>query len=276
VKPEWARECGLPDDCLVTTGIHDSNANFLPYLAKGHSDFLLNSTGTWCVLMRGSETLELNDDEIRAKVFFNQDALGRPVRTSLGTLGMDYDTFMGFTETKDTGDLDAARSVIAKRELFVVPGVLPDATAFPGSRARVVNGVQSFPLDELQKQEGKPFSGLGQAYCAAVNLGLALATARLLRWCGIGRGTTVFIEGGFAKNTTYCQALAAFCPGQSLALTTLKEGTSFGAAITAWMAADKRTLEEVGHLFTIETTPVPRADLGDLAPYVDAFHTLVP
>jgi len=275
VKSELARECGLPADCKVALGIHDSNANFLPYLAKGYDDFLLNSTGTWCVLMRNSDSLTLTDAEIEAKVFFNQDALGRPVRTSLVTLGMDYDTFSGFTDAKDMSDIDAVKQVIESRELFVVPGVLSDATAFPGATPRVVDGETVYALDALQEQGGQLFTAPGQHYFAALNLGLAIATARMLAWCGIKKGTTVFIEGGFAKNTVYCASLAALCPEQTFALTSMKEGTSFGAAITGWMAATGSSLQNIGKKFTIETTSIPYRDLGNLDAYTTAFNDLV-
>ncbi len=271
IRPEWAQETGVPADCQVTLGIHDSNANYLPYLAQEHTDFLLNSTGTWCVLMRPSNTVHLTDAEIEAKVFFNQDAFARPVRTSLTTSGMDYDAYREFTDAKDEGDLDAARRVIRERSLFVVPGVLPDARAFPGETPRVVRGDKVYPLDDLRRDGGKPFSELGQDYYAALDLGLALATKRMLGHCGIGSETTVFIEGGFAKNRTYCQALAALCPTQKFRLTRAREGTSFGAALTGWMAADGLSLEEAGRRFTIESDPVVAEDLGDVTAYEAAF-----
>jgi L-fuculokinase len=274
VKCDLAREYALPPDCEVTFGIHDSNANFLPYRAKGYDDFLLNSTGTWCVLMRNSEKVTLTDEEIEAKVFFNQDALGRPVRTSLITLGMDYDTFSGFTDVKDMSDADVLKQVVESRDLFVVPGVLPDATAFPGATPRVVHGERTYTLDALQKEAGTLMTDLGQRYFAALNLGLAIATARMLARCGIGKGTTVFIEGGFAKNSAYCAALAALCPEQMFALTSMKEGTSLGAALTGWMAATNCSLEDVGKKFTIETTPIASQDLGNLEPYRTAFNDL--
>ena len=136
VKPEIASACGLPADCRVTLGIHDSNANLLPYLAKGYDNFLLNSTGTWCVLMRPAKSPDLTDDEVRAKVFFNLDAYGHPVRTLIFPAGMEYDTFRAFAGGRDSSDADTVRRVVAGRSLFVVPGVMPDATAFPRTARR--------------------------------------------------------------------------------------------------------------------------------------------
>lgn len=274
VKPELADECGLAPDCKVSLGIHDSNANYLPYLARGYDDFLLNSTGTWFVLMRGSDTVTLDDAEIEHRVFFNMDALGRPIRTLLMTGGMDYDEFLSFTECEDESDIEAAARVVNARDLFVVPGVLPGGTAFPAATPRVQHGDTAYTLADLRQQEGTPFTHLGQDYPAALNLGLVLATAANLRWCGAGEGTTVFIEGGFAHNTAYCRLLGALCPGQRFALTSVKEGTSFGTALTGWMLATGKSLEEIGTEFTIETTYIEPAEIAGMDEYRDAYMDL--
>ena len=274
VKPGLAADCGLPADCKVTLGIHDSNANFLPYLTQGYDNFLLNSTGTWCVLMRQAASTELSDDEIAAKVFFNLDALNRPVRTCIFPAGMEYDTFRGLTDAADESDAEMVRRVVAGKSLFVIPGVLPDATAFPGATPRVVNGEDIHLLADLKERDDAPLAGLGQDYYAALNLSLAFATRKMLSRCDIGPGTTVFIEGGFANNQTYCELLAALCPDQTFVLTSMKEGTSFGAALTGWMVVEDLSLEEIGREFSIETTELARRDFGDLAGYEEAFNRL--
>lgn len=275
MRPGMAHACGLREDCAVTMGIHDSNANFLPYLAQGHKDFILNSTGTWCVVMRQAPNPELTDEEITAKVFYNLDAFGKPLKTSIFPAGLEYDTFRQFTDARDADDREAAQDVIAKRELFVVPGVLPDAAPFPGATPRVVDRGRSYLLRDLEKDQGKPMAELGQAYYAALNLSLAFATRDCLRRCGAQRGTKVFIEGGFAKNKIYCELLAALCPDCTIALTSLKEGTSFGAALTGWMCAEGLSLDAIGREFSIETSEVPRQYFGDLQAYEDTFQALL-
>jgi hypothetical protein len=57
-------------------------------------------------------------------------------------------------------------------------------------------------------------------------------------------------------------------------LTSVKEGTSFGAALTGWMLAESMTLDEIGKEFSIQTTPISRADIGDLRPYEVEFMRL--
>jgi sugar (pentulose or hexulose) kinase len=275
LKTEIVEDCGLGNTCPVTMGIHDSNANLVPYLAKGFKDFVLNSTGTWCVGMRQSQTADFTDDEIRAKVLYNLDAFGKPLKTSIFPAGMEYDTFRGFTAEKDAGDFAAVRDVVARKDTFVIPGVLPDATAFPGATARVVSQGKVHTLDDLGEDPGKPMSSLGQTYFAALDLSLALATRQMLERCGAQPGTTVFVEGGFANNPIYCSTLAALCPDNPIALTSMKEGTSFGAAVTAWMAAEQCSLDAVGQDFGIETETIEVENFGDLDGYASAFEALL-
>jgi hypothetical protein len=217
--------------------------------------------------MRPASTIHLSPQEIEAKVFFNRDAFGHPVRTCIFPAGMEYDTFRSFTQLKDESDADTVRAVVRDKNLFVIPGVLPNASAFPGATPRVVEGKRVYLLDDLRNQPDAPMTRLGQAYYGALNLALALATRKMLAWCDVTQGTTVFIEGGFAKNKVYCELLATLCPEQHFALTNVKEGTSFGAALTGWMLADGLSLADIGKEFTIQTTPIHPQDFGDLASY---------
>ena len=67
-------------------GIHDSNANFLPYLAKGYANCILNSTGTWCVAMQSGSARRLTDEEIRAQDLLQSRCL-QPAGEDLGVSG---------------------------------------------------------------------------------------------------------------------------------------------------------------------------------------------
>lgn len=275
VKPELARACNLPEDCQVTLGIHDSNANFLPYLAKGYEKFILNSTGTWCVLMGQSPTPLLTEAEVKAKVFYNLDAFNRPLKTAIFPGGMEYDKFGALTDAKDESTVEDVRKVIAEKRIFIVPGVMPAASAFPGVDAKVVVDGEAALYAELENAGGAPYSHLGQDYYAALNVSLALATRQLLERCGGEHGSMVFTEGGFSNNKRYCELLAALCPDYTLALTSQAEGTAFGAALTAWMLAEGKDLKQMGEEFDIESTPVAPPDFGDVAGYWEAFKTHV-
>lgn len=275
VTPAIAQECGLPTDCKVTLGIHDSNANFLPYLAQGYPNCILNSTGTWCVAMQLAASPDLTDDEIAHKIFFNVDVLNRPVKTSVFPGGLEYETFTGFTSLQDTNDEATLSQVVRDRDLFIITGVLPDATIFAGSVARVVHQDKTYLLKDLRNASDKPMTALGASYLAALNLSLAIQSAEVFKRFGASAGTTVFIEGGFARNPQYCELLAALCPDLSIVLTSLPEGTSMGAALLGWMLLSGKDMAEIGKEFTIETRTVTAKSHEGLDEYVAAFHKQV-
>ena len=82
LTPRMQVELGLPP-LPVVVGIHDSNAALLPYLvAFGERDFVLNTTGTWCVAMHRVANYGYADDELGRKVIFNIDALAGPKRSA--------------------------------------------------------------------------------------------------------------------------------------------------------------------------------------------------
>ncbi|HWP68663.1 MAG TPA: FGGY family carbohydrate kinase, partial [Rectinemataceae bacterium] len=94
--PDVAAKCGLSPSTIVTMGIHDSNASLLPYLVKGYgTEFIVNSTGTWCVLMHPQEHYGFSPDEIGKVVFFNRSAYNKPVKTAIFLGGKEYEVWTG-------------------------------------------------------------------------------------------------------------------------------------------------------------------------------------
>ncbi len=272
LRENWIEECGVGAECKVAVGIHDSNANLLPYLARDESEFLLNSTGTWCVLMRPSRKSTLTDEQLAADVFFNQSAYGGPVLTGLLPAGMEYEAFAKFAPFADAQDEESLAKVAADRDLFVIPGTLPDVPAFPGAMPGLIVGNRRYSLQELQSGAAASVIGtLRQRYFAALNLALALATKRALTHLDAPRGTRAYIEGGFASNLVYCRLVAKLCPNFDWHLTPAKEGTAFGAALCGWAAVENVDPRRLACRYTITTRTVPPLDQSRIGQYETEF-----
>jgi sugar (pentulose or hexulose) kinase len=56
LRPELAATTGLNAACRVLTGIHDSNASYLAYLASTAPPFTVVSSGTWVICMAAGST----------------------------------------------------------------------------------------------------------------------------------------------------------------------------------------------------------------------------
>jgi len=271
--PKVAAKCGLPPSTLVTMGIHDSNASLLPYLAKGYgTEFIVNSTGTWCVLMHPQEHYGFSPGEIGKVVFFNRSAYNMPVKTAIFLGGKEYEVWTDLFETGARGGVgrgarpdsrpdsrqDAALYAAALRECsaFILPEIVPGSGQFPGSIPQAVENGIRYRLPGIESGASRPaFLGNPAKAKAVLNLSLALQTIVALERAGLADGQSIFTEGGFRNNPEYNAILAAALPRNSVFLTDMDEATSFGAALTALAALRGATPSALSGLFSIGRVP---------------------
>jgi sugar (pentulose or hexulose) kinase len=278
IRPEIAARTGLSPGTQVTLGIHDSNAALLPYLLKHGSRFVLNSTGTWCVVMRPAEEVAFQPEEIGKVVFYNLDAFGRPVKTSIFMAGIEYDTYTALIRRISGAsqappfDLERYRRIVAERRLFILPGVARGTGQFPDSTPRIVEGERVTPLEAVQAGGEVPalLRDPAAAY-AVLNLSLAVQTrVALLRAGARDDGTPIFTEGGFRRNEDYNRLVQAFFPRSEAFLTNLEEASAFGAALLAKVALERRDIRELGTGFEVERRQVTPCRLDGLEAYGEA------
>ncbi len=265
VRPEIAAALGVPDTCVVTCGIHDSNASLLPYLLKeAGDDFILDSTGTWCVAMSPGGRFPLAKEELGKEVFFNLSAFGKPVKTTIFRGGAE---FAYWTEKLgrgkehpaelDTGQLDK----VFESGAAVLPTLFPGSGMFPRSRASLIRA------ERLLEDPALAF--------AALDLGLAIQSRVALKGTNSAAHPTIFVEGGFRNNVPYVKLLAALFPGSKVFLSDLSEATAFGAAITAKCAVEQCAPDAVAGAFSIATTPVVAPAIEGLEAYAQEYLALV-
>ncbi|MFW6215469.1 MAG: FGGY-family carbohydrate kinase [Alkalispirochaetaceae bacterium] len=279
ITEDFAEKSGLHPDTVVTLGIHDSNSSLLPYLIKKKDeDFVLNSTGTWCVAMHPTDTVAFAEDEIGKSVFFNISAFGTPVKTTLLAGGLEFETYTEILKSIDgTPQLPdynrpLYKRLIEERGHFVLPSVLAGTGQFPSSKPRVVENGAVYHLEEIREGRRIPefFNDFPAAF-AAVNLSLAIQTEISLKRVGLTDGVSIYTEGGFRNNPDYNALLTAFFENSPVYLTGMEEATSFGAALLAKSAQEETPVEGLGELFEIETQEVRRESFEHLREYVAAF-----
>jgi sugar (pentulose or hexulose) kinase len=103
VTEEWITRTGLPRDCVVLCGLHDSNSALLA--ARGHAEIVTNdatvlSTGTWFVAMRSPAAGTTVDTSALAEArdcLINVDVQGAPIPSA---------RFMGGREAELLAGLD--------------------------------------------------------------------------------------------------------------------------------------------------------------------------
>ena len=282
LRPQITKRTGLSSDTIVTMGIHDSNASLLPHIVKrSGKEFVLNSTGTWCVLMHPQEEYRFSDQELGKVVFFNRSAFNKPVKTAIFLGGMEYEKWSGLAAAHSGGapaepGPAAYRTLLREKSVFILPELVPGSGQFPGSAPRAVQAGRTYALGDIESGASVPpfFKEPGTAM-AALNVSLALQTVVALERSGLSDGADVFTEGGFRRNAGYNGALAAALPRNPAYLTGMEEATSFGAAMTALAALRAESPELLADRFEIEYKPVaPMEDLDALDEYRSAWMRL--
>jgi len=282
IRPQIARRTGLAADTLVTLGIHDSNASLLPYLIKTKEQFVLNSSGTWCVCMHPARQVSFSPEELGKVVFYNLSAFGRPVKTAIFMGGMEFDTYLGLF--KGLGgerpfpvlDLSVYRKLAAERQRFILPSVVRGTGQFPASDPVSWDSGRRYPLAEIDKGQRVPpfFRDFPTAY-AVLNLSLAIQSKVAVQRAGLEEGMSLFLEGGFRKNEHYASLLAALFPRCPMYLTNLEEATAFGAALLAKAAVEGRQPRELDGTFELDKVPVDPLALPELEGYTESFLKLL-
>jgi sugar (pentulose or hexulose) kinase len=205
IKPEIAAQIGLAGPVPVYCGIHDSNASLLPHLLAAEAPFSVVSTGTWAVLFAVGGTVAGLDPARDTLV--NVDAFGRPVPSARYMAGREFDVMTDGAPV--TPDLAVVSAVLAGSAM-AFPAFAPGTGPFSNVAGR-------WTKDDLSPA----------AKTAVASLYAALMTEICLELLGAD-GASV-IEGPFARNALYREALAA-ATGRPVQASDSATGTSAGAA----------------------------------------------
>jgi sugar (pentulose or hexulose) kinase len=221
VTQEWSDRCGLPKDCEVICGLHDSNAALLA--TRGYPEIdgrecTVLSTGTWFVAMRSAATdakIDLSSIPEARDCLINVDVSGRPVPSARFMGGRDVELLEVATgaqvDIANCGDalVNIAQTMV-KNNVFAIPTFENGVGPFPKSVGRWVQR----PSDQIGRR-------------AVAGLYLALMANTCLDM--IDSRETLVVEGRFATDAVFTRALAALRPSQKVFLSDVNNSLPYGA-----------------------------------------------
>jgi L-fuculokinase len=283
ITPEVAKRTGLPPTTPVLVGVHDSNSSLIPYLLAGAKNFVLNSTGTWCVAMKPEEQAVLRPQDIGKTVFYNLSVENKPVKTAIFLGGLEFQTWTELLQSLNNRkdypafSQEITEKILKEADLFILPGVVQGAGQYPESKASLVWQGTSFSLSDLQAKSSKIPEILyhyEETY-AALLLSLALHTKAAFDQLDFSPGTEIYTEGGFRQTPGYNILMASLFPNNPLYTTEIEEATSYGAALLGWAHGTKEGLRGLSKFATFEKHPFSPVDLKGLDEYSGKFFQLV-
>jgi len=269
---------GLDHDTIVTTGIHDSNSSLLPYLINGEENFILHSTGTWCVVMHPTEELSFTEEELGKMVFYNISANKDLVKTAIFMGGLEFETYTKILqkihkrEDYLVEEMDLIREIVTQKEHFILPGIVKGAGQFPDSDPRIIDSGLEFSLKEVAEGGIVPpfFKDYKKTYLVLV-LSLAMQTKVAIDRINAPAGAPIYIEGGFRHNINYVKLIASMFPQSPVYLTNINEATSYGAALLSKAAYEKKDTSELKDFVDIEFNLIKPARIDNLYEYESEF-----
>jgi len=215
LKPALAARWGLAAGTPVACGIHDSNASLLPHLLDHRRPFAVVSTGTWAISFAvGASTDGLDPTR---DTLANVNVFGDPIPSARFMGGREFELL---TDGAPAAPAPATVDQVLEEGLMVLPAAVPESGPFQGRPARWT---------------GDPGSLSPETRTAVASLYLALMTDTCLGL--IGADGPVIVEGPFAGNALYCNAVASLTGRGVRASTESATGTSVGAALLFEAAA---------------------------------------
>ncbi|MDA3937771.1 MAG: FGGY family carbohydrate kinase [Spirochaetia bacterium] len=272
------KKTGLNPDTIVTTGIHDSNSSLLPYLINGEEKFILNSTGTWCVVMHPTKELSFTKEELGKMVFYNISANRDLVKTAIFMGGLEFETYTDILKKLHNRydypelDIKTTEQILFDRKNFILPGVVKGAGQFPDSEPRIFENNRVYHLSELQNEDHFPefFNNYEKAYHILV-LSLVIQTKVAIERVNAPSNSPIYIEGGFRHNKSYIKLIASIFPNNPVYITNVSEATSFGAALLGKGAYEGKENMELKEFVNIDSRRIESVKIDGFKGYFDTF-----
>jgi sugar (pentulose or hexulose) kinase len=211
-------------------GIHDSSAALAPYIMAAPENFVLISTGTWCINMNPFNSEPLTKEELEQDCLCYMGVHGKPVKSSRFFLGRIHDLNVErleeyfFTDESAYKEVDPPMSTI--RELWESG---EETQVF--FRKEIPVGLVDLGV------ECRQFGSFDEAYTRLM-VDLCRKAVHSIRLILAEEDKTehLYLTGGFARNPIFRTIICLAFPGKRVFTSDVDNASSLGAAL---VMADK-------------------------------------
>jgi sugar (pentulose or hexulose) kinase len=207
---EVVAKTGLPANCQVLCGVHDSNAAYHCQLSGRASDagFAVISSGTWIITMaRGTDLTRL---DAKRDMLANVDAQGEPVATARFMGGREYALIAGPLAARGSASPAALQRVVTQRA-YALPSFAAGSGPYPERKGQLTNA-DTLDIDQRS---------------ALATLYLALMCEQ--RLAELGASGDVVIDGPLAADPLFAGVMAALLPHRKVLRSDGRAGIARGA-----------------------------------------------
>ncbi len=211
-------------------GIHDSSSSLVPYLKGSKEEFILISTGTWCIFMNPFNPEPLTPGQLQRDSLCYMSIQQQQVKSSR--------LFLGHIHDAHVEKLNKHFGVVREHYKSIKTTSEKVSRLLMNSRGRVFFR-QGVPADYVDSSVSlSQFLTFADAYhqLMADLVDLCLESLDLI--IPVEDHTkTVYVSGGFARNELFVRLLAARLPGKKVYTSEVDNATALGAAMVVYEAA---------------------------------------
>lgn len=206
----------------VGSGLHDSSAALIPYLASFHEPFILLSTGTWCISINPFNREPLTPAELQQDCLCYLSFQGNPVKASRLFAGYEHEQQVKRLAAHFLKPSDYYKTVALQEAL------LPQNTTewHADAHASAMLNASAFKDKSLHN-----FASYEEAYhqlMADLVAQQVYSTTLVLNGSPVKR---IFVDGGFSKNPIYMHLLAGAFPHIEVYAASVAQASAIGAAL---------------------------------------------
>ena len=209
----------------IGIGIHDSSASLAPYFAGSQGNFLLASTGTWCINMNPFNSEKLTEYQLSKDCLCYMSITQQPVKSSRLFLGHFHDT-------------------LSKRlsNYFRLPEnnykkIKPDFELLKTLKGKFKSGKIFFKPEPASREmkediDFSVFKSFEEGYhTLMIELNDLTVEAINLVIPSDDKTKNIYITGGFSRNELFVKMLAAAYPSKKVYTSEIDNATALGTAL---------------------------------------------
>ena len=208
-------------------GIHDSSSSLVPYFMGTNEQFLLVSTGTWCINMNPFNEEPLTAEQLQNDCLCYLSVQQKPVKSSRLFMGHIHDVNV----TRITSYFGVAEN--AFKQVKPNNNLILNYLDEKENRIFFKNGMPKSYLDE--SVELGIFSSFEEAYTRFIyDLTQVCADSIRLIIPANDQVEKLFVSGGFARNEIFVRLLGNIFPEKEVFTSEVDNSSAMGAALVVW------------------------------------------
>ncbi|CCH54678.1 carbohydrate kinase FGGY [Fibrisoma limi BUZ 3] len=206
-------------------GLHDSSSVIMAYLSRCQGEFMVLSTGTWCITLNPFNTQPLTDEQLHRDCLSYLTVGGAFIKASRLFMGREHDYQVARIAEHFNLTPDFSRQVPYRADLVERLRQSDQNRLQPACMA----GTGPFPNQPPGDWDVSAFASAEEAYTRLMIDLVELLTISIKL---IDQNTpTIYVDGGFARSQLFMQLLANRFPEKAVYTSLLPQATAIGAAL---------------------------------------------